>query len=147
MESKSTLKTVFLDSCVIISAVFSHKGASYKIIDLCFQQKIKPLVCRQVLVEIERNIKNKVPLALPNYFQIIKSLTTLEVLPDSKLSEIKKAEKIINIKDAPILAVAMRFKPDFFITLNTKHFDSVEVQKKSGVNIVTPGKFVKMNDW
>lgn len=145
MELKPPLK-IFLDSSVIISGLFSHLGASYKILELCCQQKLQPQICGQVLVETERNIAAKIPAALPNYLAIINGLNTLEVSAPT-LREVKAAQEIINPKDAPILAAAIKAQSDYFITLDVKHFDLLEVKEKSGLNIMTPGKFVKLGCW
>jgi putative PIN family toxin of toxin-antitoxin system len=149
MESKQRVVKVFLDANIFLSGSFSRTGASCKILSLCRRKKLHPQTCQQALSEAENAIKVKVPQALPEYQKIIQHLTNfLEILPDPTLKEIKKAEKIIVPKDAPILAIAMKAKPDYLITLDKKHFITpTQVREKSGLNILTPGKFVQTKIW
>ena len=52
-------------------------------------------------------------------------------------------EIIRHVNDAPILAAAINAAPDRLVTLNTQHFiDDLEVAKKSGLVIQTPGQFM-----
>ncbi|MFH1840974.1 MAG: hypothetical protein ABH807_02360 [Candidatus Shapirobacteria bacterium] len=62
----------------------------------------------------------------------------------ASLEEIINCEAVIEAKDAPILATALKNKTDFLITLDRKHFLLPRVIKFTRPTVVTtPGLFVK----
>jgi predicted nucleic acid-binding protein len=99
------------------------------------------VVSRQVLDEAERNIRKKLPRALPNFAEQMAHLN-LEILANPSLEESAKWESIIEAKDAPIIAAAVKAKVDRILSLNTKDFTQ-EVAEKSGIPIQTPAQFVE----
>ena len=99
------------------------------------------VVSRQVLDEAERNIRQKLPRALPNFADQMAHLN-LEILADPPLEDAAKWEAIIEAKDAPILAVAVTAKVDRILSLNTQDFTQ-EVAEKCGVPIETPAQFIR----
>jgi predicted nucleic acid-binding protein len=44
--------------------------------------------------------------------------------------------------DVPVLAAAIKSKPDWLLTGNTRHFNA-SVAKSTGITIVTPDQFLK----
>lgn len=50
-----------------------------------------------------------------------------EIIKQPSLKEIREAYKLINSEDAPILAAAIKAKPDFLITWDIKDFLKKEV--------------------
>ena len=99
------------------------------------------VVSRQVLDEAERNIRQKLPRALPNFADQMAHLN-LEILADPPLEDAAKWEAIIEAKDAPILAAAVTAKVDRILSLNIKDFTQ-EVAEKCGVPIETPAQFIR----
>jgi predicted nucleic acid-binding protein len=99
------------------------------------------VVSRQVLDEAKRNIRAKLPRALPNFAEQMACLD-LEILPDPTLAESAKWESIIETKDAPILAATVTANVDRILTLNTKDFP-LEVAEKCGIPIQTPAQFIE----
>ena len=73
---------VFLDSNVIISGIFSDKGSPRIILDILSLGL--PFVVgatgRYNMIEIERNLKRKMPKALPIYQKYLSDLY-LEIIP------------------------------------------------------------------
>ena len=100
----------------------------------------QPVVCRQVLDEAERNLREKLPRALPNFAAQMTRLR-LEILPDPPAGEAKMWETIIEAKDAPILHAAVNAVVDRFVTLNTKGF-TPEVAARCGLVIQTPAQLI-----
>lgn len=129
------MKSVFLDSSVLFSAVNSPTGGSSKIFTL---KDIKITTSKLVLTEVERNVRKKLhTFHLERFFILVKNLEIINQSPDLNL--IEKAKQIIVSKDAVILAEAKKAKTDYLITLDRKHFlvpkviDFLKPQK-----IVTP---------
>ncbi|MBI4038832.1 PIN domain-containing protein [Candidatus Daviesbacteria bacterium] len=112
------MKTVFVDSSVLLSAVNSPIGGSTKLFTLT---KISLITSRVILTETERNIRAKLEsYHLERFFKLVGKMTIADHLSKEQL--IKKAKKIIAEKDAVILAEAKEAAVDFLITLDKKHF-------------------------
>lgn len=119
------MKTVFLDSSVLFSAVNSPTGGSAK---LFVTKEISLFTSRVVLVEVERNVRKKLAAYhLGRFFLLVGKLTILPQTP-SKTS-IAKAKTVIVEKDAVILAEAKHANVDILATLDKKHFLTKGVEK------------------
>lgn len=135
------LHRVFVDANVLIAGADSRSGASNAVVKLAEMGLIQLVVSRQVLDEAERNLRRKLPRALPNFATQMAQLN-LEIVPDPPDEEVAWCESIIEAKDAPILAVAMHVRPDRLLILNTKDFTPA-VASASGLAIQTPVEFVQ----
>lgn len=130
------MKTVFLDSSVIFSAVNSPIGGSAKLFTL---KNVKLTTSKVVLTEVERNIRKKLYLHhLDRFFILAEQLTILKQEPNRNL--INSAKKVIAEKDAVILAEAKQAKSDFLVTLDKKHFLQTKVKKFIKPNLVLTPK-------
>lgn len=117
------MKTAFLDSSVLFSAVNSPSGGSSKLFTL---PKIKLVTSKVVLIEVERNVRKKL-LAhhIDRFFMLADKINILSQLPNEK--EIKAARRVIKEKDAVILSEAKQAQTSFLVTLDRKHFMTKEV--------------------
>ena len=117
------MKTVFVDSSVLFSAVNSPTGGSAKLFTLT---KITLITSRLVLTETERNVRGKLEsYHLERFFMLVGKMTIADQLPKERL--IKEATMVIVEKDAVILAEAKQAAVDFLITLDKKHFLTPQV--------------------
>jgi predicted nucleic acid-binding protein len=132
---------VFADSSVLIAGAGSRSGASRAVLIMAEIGLFKLIVSRQVLTECERNLRKKLPAALPILAELL-AVIDPEIQPDPPLAEIACWEKFIEPKDAPILAAALQAKSNRLLTLNTRDF-TPEVAAQSGLTIQTPGQFVQ----
>ena len=133
---------LFLDASALVAGAISPPGGSGYILLLGEMGSVDILVCEQVLVETRRALEKKAPRALPEFERIIRSVRP-RVCPEPTLTEIAACQEIIHPDDAPILAVAIKARPDSLITLNTHHFaDDPQVAQKSGLRIETPGAYL-----
>ena len=135
------MRRVFVDANVLIAGTDSQSGASNAVLKMGEIGMFQLVVCKQVLDEAERNLRKKLPRALPNFAAQMVRLR-LEILPDPTIEQVKPWKKIIEAQDAPILCAAGASGVDRFITLNTKHF-TPGVAKYSGLTIQTPAQFVE----
>lgn len=127
------MKTVFVDSSVLFSAVNSPTGGSSKLFTL---KNIKLITSRLVLTETEKNVREKLhEYHLERFFMLADKIKIFKQLPDKKL--IKEAQKVIVQKDSVILAESKQSGGDFLITLDKKHFLT-----KSVVKFLLPQKVV-----
>lgn len=119
------MKTVFVDSSVLFSAVNSPTGGSSKIFTL---KNIKLVASKVVLTETERNVRSKLhDYHLERFFMLVEKIKILQQLPNIKL--IRKTKKIIAEKDSVILAESHESKANFLVTLDRKHFLTDPVAK------------------
>ncbi len=115
------MRRVFVDANVLIAGPHSRSGASRAVLMLAEVRLIKLVVSRQILDEVERNIRAKLPGAMKVLVEIL-ALLELEIVDDPERAEWEAFLEVIEEKDAPILAAAVAAKIDRFITLNTKDF-------------------------
>ena len=135
------MRRVFVDANVLIAGADSTSGASYAILRLAEVGLFQPVVSRQVLDEAERNLRKKLPRALPNFAAQMARLR-LEIVSDPTPDEVLPWIAIIHPSDAPILCAAVKASVDRFLTLNTRHF-TPEVAAMSGLLIQTPAQFME----
>ena len=82
--------------------------------------------------------------SLRDEFQFLLTRLTVERVPHVTEQEFLAARSMIrHMHDVPIIAAAIRAKPDWFLTDNTSHFDH-RVAEKSGLTIATPQDFLKL---
>ena len=132
---------IFADANILIAGADSRSGASRAVLLMAEIGLFTLVVSRQVLGEAERNIRKKLPRALPNFAEQMAHLN-LEILSDPTREETAEWESIIEAKDAPILAVAVMAKVDRILSLNTRDFTQ-EVAQKCGIPIQTPAQFIQ----
>ena len=114
---------VFLDSNVIISGLLSDKGAPRVILDLlCLGlPMLAGATGKYNIIEIERNLKKKMPDVLPIYKKYL-PLLDLEVIPLPLSGAVRKLSGTIADKDVPVLASAISGNVDFLVTGDKKDF-------------------------
>lgn len=135
---------IFIDSNVLIAGLASDQGASSKLLKLIEEKKVDAYLNRIVFAETEKNIKKKLPESLSYFYAAIK------ILPLKNLLTPKNLDKRLNRfffkrADQVIFETANRLKPDFFITLNRKHFHTRKIRKIAHFKIRTPAQF--LDEW
>ena len=141
MSEQTGLRKVFVDANVLIAGADSRSGASHAVLVLAEIGLFQLATCRQVLDEAERNLRKKLPRALPN-FALQMSLLPLHIVPVPSPDEVRRWAVIIEPKDAPILAAAVSARPDRLLTLNIRDF-TPQVAAATGLIIQTSGEFIQ----
>lgn len=112
------MKTIFLDSSVLFTAVNSPVGGSAKLFTL---KNVRLITSELVLTEVEKNIRKKLlDYHLERFFLLVEKLVIVGS-PINKMI-LKKAQKVIVKKDVVILVQAKQAKADYLVTLDKKHF-------------------------
>ena len=133
---------LFLDANILVAGAISPGGGSGYILLLGEMGSIEILVCDQVLTEARHALERKAPRALSEFERIIRAVKP-QICPAPTMSEIARCREMIHPDDAPILAAAIKAKPDSLITLNTHHFtDDPKVAQLAGLRIETPGVYL-----
>ena len=134
---------VFLDSNVILSGLLSERGAPRIILDL-LSFRLPFLIGstgRYNLIEIERNLKNKMPSLLFLYKAYLPKLN-LKVIPLPRPEDIRDFSGQIAEKDIPVLISAIRSKADFLVTGDKQHFGKMKELDKYPFHVLTPSEFI-----
>jgi len=136
---------VFLDSNVILSGLLSDKGAPRTILDL-LTLKLPFLVGstgRYNLIEIERNLRKKMPEILSVYKRYLPKLN-LKIIPLPRPEELTEFSGKITDKDVPVLVSAIRSKTEFLVTGDKQHFQKLKSPGDYSFKIVTPSEFIDL---
>ena len=135
---------VFLDSNVLLSGLFSDKGAPRIILDLLTLNL--PILAgatgRYNLIEVERNLKKKMPEAMPLYQKYLPRLR-LEIVALPSRSTVISIAGAIAEKDVPVLASAIACGAEYLITGDNKDFAKLRNMKKYNLKIVSPSEFIE----
>ena len=132
---------LFIDSSALISGLNSPTGAAGIILSAYLSGEFSVYISEQIIEEVQRNIQLKFPLLRESFLSFI--LSRPKIVKQPPLKEIKGAHKLILTEDAPILAAAIKSKPDFLITWDKKHFLKKEVISNTSFIICTPKEFLQ----
>jgi predicted nucleic acid-binding protein len=134
---------VFLDSNVLLSGLVSGTGAARRVLELAELGLIQLVLSDMVIVEVDRNLQaHGFEELLPLFRQYLLHLKPFKQ-PDPSKSEVLRATKVINAKDAPILAAALEVEPDYLLTFDTRHFRTPAILKQVSFSIMTPAEFLE----
>lgn len=134
---------IFIDSSVLIAAAISPTGSARDLIMRSFRNKLKVVISDLVIAETQKNLANKAPQALPA-LQLFLEVLNPEVVSPTK-TFILKASKVVELKDAPIVAGASYSKADYLVTFDRKHLlqQKREIKTILKVKVVTPDELIK----
>ena len=134
---------VFLDSNVILSGLLSDKGAPRVILDLLSVGLpfLKGSTGRYNLIEIERNLKNRMPGLLSLYKAYLPRLG-LEVIPLPRPEDVRDLSGQIAEKGIPVIISAVRSKAEFLVTGDKQHFGKIKDLDSNPFRIVTPSEWI-----
>lgn len=145
--SKRSLRSkdlkLFIDSSVLIAAAISPTGSARDLITSAIQGAFTIILSDLVLEEIVRNLSNKAPSALPALQLFLEALNPEVVSPSKSL--VLKAAKVVDLKDAPIVAGAVSGKADYLVSYDQKHLlrHKDEIQANFKIKVVTPDKIIR----
>ena len=134
----------FLDSSVLVAACLSLQGASHEIIRESLRGHVLLVISDVVLEETERNLAN-LPRRATEAVRLLQHLVAAvpfeQVTPTAQ--EVQTAAQYVVLKDAPIVAAAIRAQVDCLVSLDRRHLvDVPEVRQRSGLTIVLPAALV-----
>jgi len=132
---------IFLDSSALISGLNSPSGSAGIIISAFLAGEFFVFVSDQVIEEVNRNIQKKFPLLKERFLSFL--ISQPKIVKQPSIQEVRRAYKLIQSEDAPILAAAVKSKPDILITWDKKHFLKKGVLSNVAFLICTPEEFVQ----
>ena len=136
---------VFLDSNGILSGLFSDSGPPRIILDILSLNlpMLHAVTGRYNIIEIERNLKKKMPTAISVYKEYFPMLN-LEIIPMPSTAIIKNFSGHTSDKDVPVLASAFTGKADFLVTGDKRDFTKLRIKSSYPFKIVNPSEFLEI---
>lgn len=133
---------LFFDSSYLIAAAGSQTGGSGFLLSLCARRSLKAAVSQPVLLEAQRNIKEKLGDEATRRFYTFLTVVpfSLASLPDK--TELARLGKLVNKKDVHVVSAALEVHAPFLLALD-KGFVLEVNQANLGVQALTPGDFIK----
>lgn len=132
---------VFIDSNVWFSAFWGSKKLEDILNKLTNDWEV--YISEQVLIEVIKNIKLKLPVVLTKINDFF-STYPLKVIKDPSEREVKSIVGLADLKDLPILASAVSVECDWLLTGNVKDFKVSEIKDKFGLGVINPSDFSKL---
>ncbi len=137
-ETRPARPRVFVDADVLFAgaAAPSEYGASLVVLRMGEITLIEAICSRQVVTEVERNLKEKMPGALSTFRLLVER--ALRVVKDPAPREMAPHKGLADPKDLPILVAALRERCPWLVTFNTRHYQPGHPQ----VRVIEPAEFV-----
>jgi len=139
VEAKPPAKPrIFIDADVLFAGAASpnEHSASNLILRMAELTLIEAMASTQVITEVERNLQEKMPKALPAFHLL--ATRCLKIVEDPKLDELNLYRGLANAGDLPILVTAIREGCSFLATFNIRHIQPGH----SSVTALKPGDLV-----
>lgn len=129
---------LFLDADVLFAGAASPQehSASLLILRLAEITILEAFTSQQVLTEVERNLEDKLPSALP-VFRLLVS-RCLRIVPDPRYKEVDACAGLADRKDLPILVAAHKAECAWLVTFNVRDFQP----GYPDLVVLTPGDFI-----
>jgi predicted nucleic acid-binding protein len=139
---------VFVDSNILIEGLFAPWSASRALLILARTRAFSLVLSPYVEAEVERALLHCFARDAAEGSRLIDDYAlALKLLAPERTVRITQAEfeayrsLIRHVHDVPVLATAIKARPDWLITSNSAHF-TPEVAAQTGLRIVTPHEFL-----
>jgi uncharacterized protein len=144
MVSPNPPRRIFLDSSVLYAAAFSATGPARRLILKGLKGSIALAISDLVLDETKRNLTKNAPLALPSFMVLVDLLPPFITNPTKV--QVLKAAQIVHLKDAPIVAAAVKANADYLATHDVKHLLShaQAIADAYAITVLTPADLLSV---
>lgn len=132
---------VVLDTNVLLTALRSKKGASYKLLTLIDSGRFKINLSVPLVLEYEDILKRDIPGTDLSNKEIDNILDYICKIANKREIFYLWRPFLKDPKDDFILELAVESKSDFIITFNLKNFAGID---KFGIKAITPKYFLKI---
>ena len=136
--TKPSKPRVFVDADVLFAGAASpnEHSASNLILRMAELTLIEVVTSTQVITEVERNLSEKIPKALPAFRLLVNRCA--RIIDDPDPAEIDKHSGLADPEDLPILVAAIGSQCGLLATFNLRHFQPGH----SAVIVLKPGDLV-----
>ena len=134
---------VFGDSSVLFTASHSPRGSARDLVIAALRASLRLYVSDFVLDETDRNLGRKTPAVLPAFFLLRQALASFVVNPTP--AQVRRAAAVVDPKDAPIVAGAIRARARYLATYDRRHLLSMrrEIGQAFGIVTATPDEILQ----
>ena len=127
---------LFLDACVVFSAVYNPSSPLRKLWEL---DNVALLASDLVIEEARRNLAVLRPDALHDLGRLAGKLEIVV----AALTEVPRQARLLPDKDLPVLLAALAGRATHFLTVDKKHFGSLFGKTVGQVLILSPGEYLR----
>ena len=129
---------IFVDADVLFAGAAGpgQHGASLVILRMAEITLIEAICSRQVVIEAERNLAEKLPEALPAFRLLVSRC--LQVVPDPLPPDLTPYAGLADVEDLPIMVAALREGCSWLVSFNERHYRPGH----SLVTVLRPGEFL-----
>jgi len=131
---------IILDTNVLYAGLYSSKGASYKVLQMIDEDKLKPVISTTLLFEYEDILKRNQGVLGLSSLEIEKILDYFCMRSERQKIYFLWRPFLPDPKDDHLLELAIASGTKFIVTHNTKDFKGME---KFGIKSVTPKKLME----
>jgi hypothetical protein len=130
---------VFLGADVMFagSAAPREHGASHVILRMGEITLLDCVTSQQAVVEVERNLLEKLPSKLPEFRLIV--TRSVMVVPDPEREDLLPYGEYADAEDLPLLVSALREQCPYFLTFNLRHYKT----RGLPIQVLRPGSFLQ----
>lgn len=137
--AETTKPRIFVDADVLFAGATGpcEYWASLVVLRMAEITLIEAIASRQVIVEAERNLKEKFPLAFSTFNLLVDGCLT--IVEDPGREDLLRHEGAADPKDLPILVAAIQHDCSWLVTHNSRHF----LPGHPDVDMVEPGALAR----
>jgi predicted nucleic acid-binding protein len=125
---------VFLDANILFSAARSP-GAIRQLVEQIQNRGHECVADEYVIAEARRNLEQKFPVALPDFENLLRTISRLSSPPALSTPSL---DLLLPEKDRPVLASAIQHRCQALLTGDKTHFGRIYGQTIAGVSIHSP---------
>lgn len=125
---------VFLDANILFSAARSP-GAIRQLVEQIQNRGHECVADEYVIAEARRNLEQKFPAALPDFENLLRTISRLSSPPALSTPSL---DLLLPEKDRPVLASAIQHRCQALLTGDKTHFGRIYGQTIAGVSIHSP---------
>ena len=131
---------IVIDTCVLVSALRSNRGASFKLIELIGSGKFQASVSVPLILEYEDATRRPEHGARLDQNQIDAVLDYVCEVSDQREIFYLWRPLLKDPKDDLVLELAVESSTDYIVTFNLSDFAGAE---RFGIDVITPQQFLK----
>ncbi len=125
------------DADVLIAGAASTTGASHLLLKLAELGILEGITTRLAQAEAERNLRGKLPRALPAFRALLRE--AIEVVVNPSLSACAGCSAQAEVKDVPHLVAAIEQRCRYLVTFNTRHY----WPETQDIEVIRPGDLLQ----
>jgi predicted nucleic acid-binding protein len=144
-SENATKPRIFLDSSVVFAAALSARGPAREPFTQFALGRCYLLISDLVLEETLRNLAKKGPMGLPAFEEFVR-WSGVQMLPDPPLDRVLEVARLVEFKDAPIVAGALQGRATLLATHDARHLlhKAEHIRTTFAFEVLSPGDVLQL---